>query len=80
MPWPGIFTNEFKIIEMKLIDIDFKNNKGEILDISDGVVVGCKKGKIKLIKIQAPGKKAVSAIDYINGKRLKVGDVITMED
>ena len=80
MPWPGIFTNEFKIIEMKLIDIDSKNTKGEILEISDGVVVGCKKGKIKLIKIQASGKKALSAIDYINGKRLKVGDVITMED
>jgi methionyl-tRNA formyltransferase len=79
MPWPGIFTNEFKIIEMKLIDIDSKNTKGEILEISDGVVVGCKKGKIKLIKIQASGKKALSAIDYINGKRLKVGDVITMK-
>ena len=28
LPWPGIFTNEFKIIEMKLIDVDSKNNKG----------------------------------------------------
>ena len=80
MPWPGIFTNEFKIIEMKLIDVDSKNNKGEILDISDGVVVGCKKGKIKLIKIQVPGKRAVDAIDYVNGKRLKIGDIITMEN
>jgi methionyl-tRNA formyltransferase len=80
MPWPGIFTNEFKIIEMKLIDVDSKNNKGKILDISDGVVVGCKKGKIKLIKIQVPGKRAVDAIDYVNGKRLKIGDIITMEN
>ena len=80
LPWPGIFTNEFKIIEMKLIDVDSKNNKGEILDISDGVVVGCKKGKIKLIKIQVPGKRAVDAIDYVNGKRLKIGDIITMEN
>jgi methionyl-tRNA formyltransferase len=80
MPWPGIYTNEFKIIGMELIDIDSKNTKGQILEISDGVVIGCKKGKIKLIKIQAPGKRAVDAIDYVNGKRLKVGDVITMNN
>jgi methionyl-tRNA formyltransferase len=40
------------------------------------VVVGCKKGKIKLLKIQVPGKKEISAVDYVNGKRLKTGDYI----
>jgi len=75
-PWPGIYTNSFKINEMKLIDITSINKKGEILEINDGVIVGCKKGKIKLIKIQVPGKKEILAIDYINGKRLKVGNII----
>jgi len=76
MPWPGIFTEKFKINKMELIDTTSSNTPGEILKIDDGVVVGCKKGKIKLIKIQVPGKKEISAVDYINGKRLKVGDVI----
>ena len=75
-PWPGIYTNSFKINEMELVDITSVNKKGEILEINDGVVVGCKKGKIKLIKIQVPGKKEILAIDYINGKRLKVGNII----
>ena len=75
-PWPGIYTNSFKISEMKLIDTTSINKKGEILEINNGVVVGCKKGKIKLIKIQVPGKKEVLATDYINGKRLKVGTII----
>lgn len=75
-PWPGIYTNSFKINEMKLIDTTSINKKGEILEINDGVIVGCKKGKIKLIKIQVPGKKEILAIDYINGKRLKVGNII----
>ena len=75
-PWPGIYTNSFKINEMKLIDTTSINKKGEILEVNDGVVIGCKKGKIKLIKVQVPGKKEILAIDYINGKRLKVGNII----
>jgi methionyl-tRNA formyltransferase len=75
-PWPGIFTREFKINEMELIDTTSNNEEAKILEINDGVVVGCKKGKVKLLKLQAPGKKEVSAIDYVNGKRLKVGDKI----
>jgi len=75
-PWPGIFTEKFKINEMELIDTDSVNNPGEILEMDEGVIVGCKKGKIKLLKLQAPGKKEVSAIDYVNGKRLKTGQNI----
>ena len=76
-PWPGIFCDKFKINEMELIDSNSINKKGEIIDIlDDGVVVGCNKGKIKLKKIQVPGKKEIDAISYLNGKRLKVGDNI----
>jgi len=76
-PWPGIFCEKFKINEMKLIDIDSSNKKGEIIETdNEGIIVGCSKGKIKLIKIQVPGKKEIKAIDYINGKRLKVGENI----
>ena len=76
-PWPGIFCEKFKINEMELIDSNSINKKGEIIDIlDDGVVVGCNKGKIKLKKIQVPGKKEIDAVSYLNGKRLKVGDNI----
>ncbi|MEO1923874.1 MAG: methionyl-tRNA formyltransferase [Nautiliaceae bacterium] len=76
-PWPGIFTQNFKINEMELIDTDSKNEAGEIIEISnEGVVIGCNEGKIKLIKVQVPGKKEISAVDYVNGKRLKTGQNI----
>jgi len=75
-PWPGIYCDVFKINNMELIDTDSQNRSGEILEINDGVVVGCTKGKIKLLKIQVPGKKEISAVDYVNGKRLKAGDEI----
>ncbi len=76
-PWPGIFTQNFKINEMELIDTDSKNKAGEIIEIDDeGVIVGCTEGKIKLIKVQVPGKKEIFAVDYVNGKRLKTGQNI----
>ena len=76
-PWPGIFCDKFKINEMELIDIDSKNIKGKIINIlDDGVVIGCTKGKVKIKKIQVPGKKEIDAISFLNGKRLKIGDNI----
>jgi methionyl-tRNA formyltransferase len=75
-PWPGIFCDKFKINKMEVVDFDSNNKKGEILEINDGVVIGCEKGKVKLLKIQVPGKKEINAFDYINGKRLKTGDNI----
>ena len=76
-PWPGIFCDKFKINEMELVDIDSFNEKGKIIDIVDnGIIVGCKKGKVKLKKIQVPGKKEIDAISYLNGKRLKIGNNI----
>ena len=77
MPWPGIFCEKFKINDVELIDIDSVNIKGKIINIlDDGVIVGCSMGKVKLKKIQVPGKKEVDVISYLNGKRLKIGDNI----
>ena len=76
-PWPGIFCDKFKINEMEFIENNSNNKKGIILDIDEnGVIIGCNKGSVKLIKIQIPGKKETDALSYINGKRLKTGDNI----
>jgi methionyl-tRNA formyltransferase len=73
--WPGIFTDKFKIKNMKLVDIDSKNKAGEILEIKkESIIVGCVKGKIEIFKIQPHSKKEMNVISYINGQRLKVGD------
>ncbi len=75
--WPGIFCDKFKINEMEFIENHSNNKKGIILDIDEsGVIIGCNKGSVKLIKIQIPGKKETDSLSYINGKRLKIGDNI----
>jgi methionyl-tRNA formyltransferase len=73
--WPGIFTDKFKIKEMKLVDSDSKNKAGEILEITkNSVIIGCEKGKIEIFKIQPHSKKEMDIISYVNGQRLKVAD------
>jgi methionyl-tRNA formyltransferase len=73
--WPGIFTDKFKIKNMKLVDTTSQNEVGEILEITkDSIVVACEKGKIEIFTIQPNSKKEMNVISYINGQRLKVGD------
>jgi len=76
--WPGIFTNSgLKLKGISLLEITSKNIEGEILSLENNcVILGCKKGSIKISMMQAPSKKAVNASDYIRGKRLDKGDVL----
>jgi len=58
-PWPGVFTPS-----MKLIDIRPASGSGEpgrVLRIDEGVVVACGEGAIELLRVQRPGKAAISA-------------------
>jgi len=77
--WPGIFLeNGLKLIDIELVEIDSKNQPGEILEITkDYTVVGCKKGSIKIKTLQPKSKAKVDSYSYVNGKRIKVGDIIS---
>jgi len=77
--WPGIFLdNGLKLKELELYDEIEKHKAGEILEIlDDSIVVGCEIGTIKLKTVQQPSKKAMNVLDYIRGKRLEVGTIIS---
>ena len=73
--WPNIWTEKFKLKQISFIENDSINNSGEILEIQkDSIIVGCKKGTIKIYKIQPHSKKEMNILNYLNGQRLKVGD------
>ncbi|OCL83622.1 methionyl-tRNA formyltransferase [Arcobacter porcinus] len=76
--WPQIFLSSgLKLKEIDLLEEDSQNNEGEILEINgDNIVVGCKKGSIKIKTLQAPSKNAISSVDYIKGQRLKIKDIL----
>jgi methionyl-tRNA formyltransferase len=76
--WPGIFTsNGTKLDGLSLIDTTSDNRVLEILSFDeDSVVVGCRKGALKIATLQPASKKAMSAKAYCVGRGLKVGDTL----
>lgn len=77
-PWPGIFLeNGTKLLEIELINKDLKRNLGEIVNLDKtSFVLQFKNGIIRVLKIQEKSKKPLFANDFINGKRLKIGDIL----
>ncbi len=78
-PWPGIYLSlGLKLKNIELVECESKNMSGKILDIQkDGIIVGCNKGSIKIISIQPESKNEMSALSYINGKRLNIADTLS---
>ncbi len=74
-PWPGIFTESgLKIKEMRLEDESSSGEAGMITRIDkESVLVQCKKGSLKITRVQAPSKQETSVVDYLNGKRSGCG-------
>ncbi|WP_333803386.1 methionyl-tRNA formyltransferase [Sulfurospirillum sp.] len=75
-PWPGLFIDS----GLKLMDLSLFSHENEVISgvvkaiTSDGVVITCKQGSLLLKTLQPVSKNAMSALDYIRGKRLNIGD------
>ena len=54
--------------------IDGKAEPGRILDVSNGIVVGCGQGLLRIEELQMPGGKRLSAKQFLTGKPLQPGD------
>ena len=78
-PWPGIYLeNGLKLKKIKLLEKCTENEAGKILKIeAKSIIVGCTKGTIEIFSVQAPSKKEVDIISYINGKRLSLEDCLS---
>lgn len=55
---------------------DKKGECGKVIDFTDGIVVGCKDGSVKLTEVQPEGKRRMSAKDYLLGNKIKLGDLL----
>lgn len=78
-PWPGIsLESGLKIKALQLEETASRGNAGEILRIDNtGVIVQCSLGSLRIIRLQAPSKQETNAADYINGKRLERGHILS---
>lgn len=85
-PWPGAFTTyhgeQVKIWQSKLsagagesIELPSAITPGQILSRTEnGINVQTGKGILEIIEVQPAGKKKMTALDFFNGRRVKVGD------
>ena len=69
------FNNKIvKVLKTKTVE-NYTGNPGEVLEIAkDGIIVGCREGAIKLLKVKPEGKGEMEACAYANGARIKKGD------
>ena len=76
--WPGIFLeSELKLKDIELLEETSQNEAGKIIDIcKDYIIVGCKKGSLKIKTLQAPSKKAINSVDFVRGQRVEIGDIL----
>jgi len=76
--WPGIFsTNGTKLEGLSIVDTTSDNRVLEILAFDEvSVVIGCRKGALKIGSLQPASKKAMSAKAYCAGRGMKVGDTL----
>lgn len=75
-PWPGIYLSSgLKLKKIELVEKESQNESGKILHVEkDFIVVGCKKGSIKVYRVQPESKNEMDVLSYINGKRLGIAD------
>lgn len=77
--WPGIFIeNGLKLKELEFCEGDSKNKNGILLQIKNrSVIVGCETGSIEILTVAPPSKQQMNVVDYLRGKRLNVGDLLS---
>ncbi|HLX05433.1 MAG TPA: methionyl-tRNA formyltransferase, partial [Candidatus Binatus sp.] len=77
-PWPVARTrlgaDEVLIWRVAVENEDGSSDSpGRIVSVKPEPVVQCGTGRLKLVEVQAPGRKRMSAADFLRGKRVEVG-------
>ena len=66
-----------KVVSSRVSACEKQGKIGEVLSLDGGkVTVSCGKGALDLLVLVPEGKKKMSAQDLINGRRVKVGDLL----
>ncbi|MEX0821192.1 MAG: methionyl-tRNA formyltransferase [Rhodothermales bacterium] len=82
-PYPGAWTRHgdtlLKVYRSRMPDEGsgperFDGSPGEVVEAEGRLVVACGTGAVELIELQQAGSRRLSAIDFLNGYSLRVGD------
>lgn len=78
-PWPSSYAmlNEDKIFigGVEILENTGSFGKpGEVLNAN--LEVACKEGKVRILKLQKPGKKMMTAKEFLNGQSIEPGSIL----
>jgi len=81
-PWPGCFTylqgKLLKVFAAEIGESEAQGTPGTIVEVSQsGITVATGSGMLVLKEIQLEGKKRMPAEEFIKGKNIQCGDVLT---
>ena len=67
----------FKIYDSRPVENDVEGQNGEVVECSkESLTVKCGKGALKLLTVQLSGGKMLGYKDFINGRKIKTGDIL----
>ena len=76
-PWPVARTrlgSDDVLVWRASVEEDGSSDApGTIVSVKPNPVVQCGTGRLRLIELQAPGRKRMSAADFLRGKRVEAG-------
>jgi methionyl-tRNA formyltransferase len=84
-PWPGLFTTR-RNTRVKLSNLSLaadsrlaregaeRPSPGAVLEAGARVVVACGEGAVAVATLQAEGRKALPAVDFVRGERVASGE------
>lgn len=73
--WPGTFVM-FQGQPLKILAAKAMEGEGPVGTLLEGERVACGEGTLRLLQVQLPNRKPVGARDFLNGARLRPGDLI----
>lgn len=79
IPWPKayFYRDAIRICILEAEASSVEGNPGKIIDIGkNGILVGAQDGSVWLKRVQPESRKAINGLDFANGYRLKIGELI----
>ena len=77
-PWPIAYTfaNGKKLKIYRAVTVDASGSVGEVIKADKKLYIACGEGAIEILELQEEGGKVMNALSYLNGRKLKVGDLL----
>jgi methionyl-tRNA formyltransferase len=76
-PWPGAFTHsQGKVLKVRRARVGSQTGPpGTVLSTGkQGIQVACGGGSLWLVELQPEGKRAMSAVEFLAGHQIAVGE------